>query len=111
MGGIQKREVKRFKTSFSQNNRYEKDITNTLPPPSPLPRPDALWLLPVGAVCGDGGVWSDGLQVLRREEERVGDHVRCIGIAVPAVCEGGAGTNNVECSGRGCGNRTNRSLL
>lgn len=38
-------------------------------------------------------------------------NVRRIGIAVPAVCEGGAGTNNVECSGRVCGNRTNRSLL
>lgn len=69
MGGIQKREVKRFKTSFSQNNRYENDITNTLHPPSPLPRPDALWLLSAGAVCGDVCVRRDGLQVLRREEE------------------------------------------
>ena len=85
MGGIQKREVKRFKTSFSQNNRYEKDITNTLPPPSPLPCLDALWLLSAGAVCGDGGVWSDGLQILRREGECVGNHVRRVGIAVPAI--------------------------
>ena len=96
MGGIQKREVKRFKTSFSQNNRYEKDITNTLPPPSPLPCLDAVWLLSAGAVCGDGGVWSDGLQVLRREEECVSNHVWRIGIAVPAIHQSGAGANDVE---------------
>ena len=25
---------------------------------------DALWLFPVGAICGDGGIRSDGIPVL-----------------------------------------------
>ena len=68
MGGIQKKEVKRFKTSFSQGNNYEKGIFNPISPPSPLPCPDAVWVLPTGSVCGDGSVRSDGIQILRREK-------------------------------------------
>lgn len=26
--------------------------------------PDAVWLFPAGAVCGDGGVWHHGISVL-----------------------------------------------
>ena len=92
-------------------NEYEKSNFSYSSYAAPLPRPDAVWLLPVGAVCGDGGVWSDGLQVLRREEECVGNHVWRIGIAVPAIHQSGAGANNVERGGCGCSNRTNRSLL
>lgn len=29
-----------------------------------LPRPDAIWVFSVGAVCGDGGVRTDGVSVL-----------------------------------------------
>ena len=59
----------------------------------------------------DDNIWSDGLQVLRREEECVDNHVRYVGIAVPAIHQSGAGTDNVERGGCGCGNRANRSLL
>ena len=44
----------------------------------------------------DDNIWSDGLQVLRREEECVGYHVRRIGIAVPTIHQSSAGANDVE---------------
>ena len=49
-----------------------------------VPRSDAVWLFPAGAVCDDGGFWHHGISVLHKAEGDSGGGVRCAGAAVPA---------------------------
>ena len=49
-----------------------------------LSRPDAVWVFPVGAVCGDGGVWRDGIPVLHEAEDGGNSRIRSAGTTLSA---------------------------
>ena len=49
-----------------------------------MPRHDAVWVLSIGAVRGDGGVWGDSVPVLSEAEDGGNRHIRCAGTAVSA---------------------------
>lgn len=68
-----------------------------------LPRPNAVWLFPAGAICGDGGVWSNGISVLQKAERNSVGGVRSAGTLVPAYLQDCIGTADMECNRRvGC---------
>ena len=73
-----------------------------------MSRTNAVWVFPVGAVCGDGGVWTDGVPLLREQQGDSGGGVRGAGAAVSAHLQDCAGTGDVErdrCVGGGAAHR------
>ena len=60
-------------------------------------RPDAVWVFPTGEVCGDGGVWTDGVPLLREQQGDSGGGVRGASAAVSTHLQDCAGTGDVEC--------------
>lgn len=69
-----------------------------------LSRPDALWLLYVGEVRDDGGIWSVGIPVLHETEDGGYRHIHGAGATVSAHLQDCAGASNMECDRRvgGC---------
>ena len=87
-------------------DKYETGISHSRSDDADLSRPDAVWLFPVGEVCGDGGVWRDGIPVLHAAEDGGNCHIRCAGTAVPAHLQDCAGTGDLECDRCGGGGFT-----
>ena len=59
-------------------------------------RTDAVWILYAGAVCSNGGVWADGIPLLRKQQGDSRSGVRGAGVAVSAHLQDCAGKGDVE---------------
>lgn len=42
----------------------ETGLSHPYSPDADLPRPDAVWLLHIGAVCSNGGIWRYDIPIL-----------------------------------------------
>ena len=60
-------------------------VSNACSDTASLPRPDALWLLPVGAVRGNGCVYHHDLSVLFPKERSFGHFIWRTRLVVPTV--------------------------
>ena len=69
----------------------ETSISNYCSDDAALSGTNAIRILCVSAFLGNGRVRSDGAAILSEAEKRIDVDVRYIGIAVSAVCKGGAG--------------------
>ena len=77
--------------------KYETGLSHSRSVDAALPRPNAVWLLYIGAVCGDGGVWCDGLPILYAAEDGGYRHIRGAGGVVSTHLQNSIRASYVEC--------------
>ena len=89
------------KINFNNVDCNETSLSHSRSNYAALPCSYAIRLLPVGEVCGDGGVCGYGVSVFGEEAREADGGVRGIGPAVPAFREDCIGADTMECSGCG----------
>ena len=61
---------------------YETYLPFSCSPVAALPGTNAVWIFPIGAICGDGGIWLDGISILSKSENNSDVGVWHFGITV-----------------------------
>ena len=78
----------------------ETDISHSRSADATMSRPDAVWVFPTGTVRDNGGVWADGVPLLREQQDDSGNSVCCACSVVSAYLQDCAGTGDLECDRR-----------
>ena len=75
----------------------ETDISHFGSDDAALSCSDAVWIFPVSEVSGDGGVWADGVPLLREQQDDCGDGIRSAGVVVSAYLQDCVRAFYMEC--------------